>query len=48
MQARSFITIIGNLNPSESNYEECVATLQFIERCSKDAPKMLPISSNSS
>ncbi|KAL4471997.1 hypothetical protein ABPG72_018499 [Tetrahymena utriculariae] len=48
LQPRSFITLIGNINPSESNYEECLATQQYIERCSKDAPKTLPISSNSS
>ncbi|KAM3128358.1 hypothetical protein pb186bvf_019548 [Paramecium bursaria] len=32
LQPTTYISLIGNINPSESNYEECLATLQFMDR----------------
>ncbi|EGR30886.1 kinesin motor domain protein [Ichthyophthirius multifiliis] len=47
MKSRSHISLIGHLNPGDSNFDECLFTLQYLERCSQDAPKMLQLPSNS-
>eukprot|EP00825_Cyclidium_porcatum_P045623 TRINITY_DN698_c0_g1_i2.p1 TRINITY_DN698_c0_g1~~TRINITY_DN698_c0_g1_i2.p1 ORF type:complete len:545 (-),score=129.87 TRINITY_DN698_c0_g1_i2:377-2011(-) len=33
MTYSSHTILVANLNPSESNYEECLATLQYADRC---------------
>ncbi|EGR33399.1 kinesin motor domain protein [Ichthyophthirius multifiliis] len=39
MNQKSFIYLIGCINPHESNFEECLNTLQFLERTTFEASK---------
>ncbi len=41
MSFSSHTILIANLNPNESNYEECLSTLQYAERTKNASSSML-------